>query len=314
MTMQRGSSGDNVRKLQLRLKELELYRGNVDGNFGGGTESAVKVFQRNQGLTADGCVGPATWAAFFPGHEAPASPMLGQPLELRCLALSSSFETGAMPPECFCGITGDCDGQGMSFGALQWNLGQGTLQPLLTDVFANHTDLCRDIFHEHFDVITALSNSSRKEQLAFARSIQNLAKFRINEPWHGMLRQLGRTPEFQKIQAAHAAKVFAEAQSMCTEYGLATERGVALMFDICVQNGSISAVVKAQILSDFAGLPDKSDQVARMRAIAIRRSAAIRAQFVADVRTRKLTIAEGQGTVHGIPYNLEEQFGLRLQP
>jgi hypothetical protein len=313
MTMQRGSSGDNVRKLQLRLKELDLYRDNADGNFGGGTESAVKVFQRNQGLTVDGRVGPATWAAFFPDHEPPVSPLLGQPLELRCLALSSSFETGTMPPECFCGVTGDFDGQGISFGALQWNLGQGTLQPLLTDVFAEHTDLCRDIFHEHFDVITALSSSSRPEQLAFARSIQNLAKFRISEPWHGMLRQLGLTPEFQKIQATHARKIFAKAQSMCTEFGLTTERGVALMFDICVQNSSISAVVKAQILSDFASLPNKSDQVGRMRAIAMRRSAAVRAQFVADVRTRKLTIVDGEGTVHGIPYNLEEQFGLRLQ-
>lgn len=84
------------------------------------------------------------------------------------------------------------------------------------------------------------------------------------------------------------------------------------MFDICVQNGSISPVVKAQILADIAMLPDKKDQVARMRIFANRRAAAARPEFVNDVRVRKLTIAEGQGTVHGIPYDLEEQFGLRL--
>jgi hypothetical protein len=48
--------------------------------------------------------------------------------------------------------------------------------------------------------------------------------------------------------------------------------------------------------------------------IANRRSAAVRPQFINDVRTRKLTIAEGEGTVHGIQYHLDEQFGLRLQP
>ena len=32
------------------------------------------------------------------------------------------------------------------------------------------------------------------------------------------------------------------------------------------------------------------------------------------VRARKLTIAEGQGVVHGIPYDLERQLGLRLAP
>ena len=70
--------------------------------------------------------------------------------------------------------------------------------------------------------------------------------------------------------------------------------------------------MKAQILADFIGLPDARDQVARMRVIANRRSAAVKPQFVNDVRLRKLTIAEGVGTVHGIQYELDEQFGLGL--
>jgi len=135
----------------------------------------------------------------------------------------------------------------------------------------------------------------------------------VNEPWRGMLKQLGRTQEFQDIQAKHAIQIHDKAVAMCKDYGLTTERGIALMFDICVQNGSISPVVKAQILADFIGLPDARDQVARMRVIANRRSAAVKPQFVNDVRIRKLTIAEGAGTVHGIQYDLEEQFGLRLK-
>jgi hypothetical protein len=90
------------------------------------------------------------------------------------------------------------------------------------------------------------------------------------------------------------------------------------MFDISVQNGSIGALVRAQIEKDFAALPKLEDplpaEVARMRIIANRRAAACRPEFVEEVRARKLTIAEGQGVVHGIPYDLEQQFGLRLAP
>jgi hypothetical protein len=240
--------------------------------------------------------------------------MENKDIALRCLSLTASFETGSMPPDCFCGVAGDFDRQGLSFGALQWNLGQGTLQPLLSQVFEQHPDVCRDIFHENFEVVTALRDSTRDEQVAFARSIQNRANFRVNEPWRGMLKQLGRTSEFQRVQAQHAEKIHARALAMCRDYGLTTERGAALMFDICVQNGSISPVIKAQILADFAGLANGSDQVARMRIIANRRSAAARAEFVNDVRTRKLTIAEGTGTVHGIHYDLKDQFGIDLKP
>ena len=314
MTIRRGASGQDVLKIQTRLVELGLYRGTIDGSFGGGTEGALKVFQRNSGLDQNGAVDNATWAKLFPAEQAPVSTILNQPLALRCLALTASFETGDMPPECFCGVVGDFDGQGISFGALQWNLGQGTLQPLLFEMFQNHAGACRDIFHENFGVVTALGESTKQEQVAFARSIQNTANFRVNEPWRGMLKQLGRTQEFQDIQAKHAIQTHDKAVAMCKDYGLTTERGIALMFDICVQNGSISPVVKAQILADFIGLPDARDQVARMRVIANRRSAAVKPQFVNDVRIRKLTIAEGAGTVHGIQYDLEEQFGLRLKP
>ena len=45
-----------------------------------------------------------------------------------------------------------------------------------------------------------------------------------------------------------------------------------------------------------------------------RRAAVCNSKFVDDARTRKLTIADGKGTVHGIPYDLEDTFGLILAP
>lgn len=55
-----GSSGKMVEQLQ---KALSLI---PDGIFGRLTEEAVKEFQRQKGLTVDGIVGAATWAALFP--------------------------------------------------------------------------------------------------------------------------------------------------------------------------------------------------------------------------------------------------------
>lgn len=58
--LMRGSSGDDVIKLQKKLKSWGYYSGAVDGIFGGATEEAVQYFQRKNGLTPDGVVGSAT--------------------------------------------------------------------------------------------------------------------------------------------------------------------------------------------------------------------------------------------------------------
>ena len=55
-------------------------------------------------------------------------------------------------------------------------------------------------------------------------------------------------------------------------------------------------------------------EVERLRIIANRRASAAKDEWVEDVRTRKLTIANGQGTVHGNFYDLKEQYGLGLEP
>jgi hypothetical protein len=317
MTFRRGSTGQDVRRIQQRLQELNLYRGPIDGSFGGGTESAAKSFQKAHGLAPDGIVGPLTWERLFPAQPMPVLDLLQQPVAQRCLALTGAFETGASVPDCFGGLSGDFDGQGLSLGVLQWNLGQGSLQPLLQQMVDRHRQVLEDIFHEQFPIFLAMILSPQPEQMAWARSIQDTRRFQVLEPWRGLLKSLCRTPEFQAIQVRHASRIHDHAVELCTQFDLTTERAVALMFDILVQNGSISLLVKAQIQKDVAQMGKIDDplqgEVARMRIIANQRAAACRPEYVEDVRRRKLTIAEGKGTVHDIYYDLEEQFGLRLK-
>ena len=125
-----------------------------------------------------------------------------------------------MAPGCFSCVTGDFDGQGISFGALQWNFGQGSLQPILERMLRNHREVIKD-------------------------------------------------------------------------------------------------AVKRQIFRDFEALPRNLApgdlEVRKMRSVANRRAEAAKPEFVKDVRSRKLCIADGKGTVHGIAFVLGEQFGIGLE-
>lgn len=55
-----GSTGQEVRNIQTRLKAWGYYNGGIDGIYGWRTANAVKQFQRKHGITADGIAGPAT--------------------------------------------------------------------------------------------------------------------------------------------------------------------------------------------------------------------------------------------------------------
>lgn len=60
----KGSKGDSVKALQTILVGYGYSCGKygIDGDFGEDTLSAVKMFQKDMGMTGDGIVGPKTWA------------------------------------------------------------------------------------------------------------------------------------------------------------------------------------------------------------------------------------------------------------
>ena len=62
--MRKGSSGDDVTKLQKRLAAAGFDPGAADGIFGSKTETALKAFQESVGIDADGIAGPATNGKF----------------------------------------------------------------------------------------------------------------------------------------------------------------------------------------------------------------------------------------------------------
>jgi lipoprotein-anchoring transpeptidase ErfK/SrfK len=75
-----GSHGAAVVQLQRRLATLHYDVGPIDGSFGSQTYHGVVAFQKVNGLTRDGIVGPRTWAAL-------ARPVIPRPR--RWLSVSS---------------------------------------------------------------------------------------------------------------------------------------------------------------------------------------------------------------------------------
>ncbi len=56
-------AGDDIAELQQRLNDLGFDSGRVDGVFGPDTDHALREFQRNVGIDADGTCGPSVWRA-----------------------------------------------------------------------------------------------------------------------------------------------------------------------------------------------------------------------------------------------------------
>lgn len=64
VVLKQGSTGNQVKTVQTKLKRWGYYTGAVDGIYGAATTKAVKYFQSKNGLTADGIVGkkpPPQW-------------------------------------------------------------------------------------------------------------------------------------------------------------------------------------------------------------------------------------------------------------
>ena len=72
-TLSRGDKNNDVIALQERLTELGYLNDSIDGNFGGNTQTAVKLFQSAVGMEETGIADPAMQAALF-AEDAPYHP------------------------------------------------------------------------------------------------------------------------------------------------------------------------------------------------------------------------------------------------
>lgn len=93
VTLKRGSVGTDVITLQTALNASGASL-ETDGDFGALTEAALKVFQADHGIEADGVCGPATWGILTATHT---EPVITEPtLEERVAALEAACKTAGI--------------------------------------------------------------------------------------------------------------------------------------------------------------------------------------------------------------------------
>jgi hypothetical protein len=77
-TLKKCNTGEIVVALQnILVEQGYIDRDYVDGNFGPGTDAAVKQFQTDNSLTADGIVGPVTWQVLCSSAVPPSEETTG---------------------------------------------------------------------------------------------------------------------------------------------------------------------------------------------------------------------------------------------
>ena len=92
--LKRGMKGEDVRRLQQRLIELgyALPKYGADGEYGSETATAVKAFQLDRGLEADGIAGEATLAALYAGQGNTYTVTLHNVPEADAIALIGKYD------------------------------------------------------------------------------------------------------------------------------------------------------------------------------------------------------------------------------
>ncbi len=276
----RGARGGIIRSIQVRLRAGGYYTGTLDGQYGGGTQRGATAFQRAAGLPANGSIDDATWTSLMK-QPVPA-------LFERALQLTAAFEGHG-----FGMIQGNWDGAWLTWGIIGFTLKHGELTRILLNIATTHPAILSGAFGAQTPALLQALRAPLPQQEAWANTISEGAT--VKEPWRSGFRRLGGHPIVQAAQLERARTAyFAPAMRTAAAYGLSSERGLALCFDIHVQNGGINDAARAVILQGPA-----ADEQARRIAIANAVADAAKTEFREDVRARKLTLASGTGTVHG---------------
>jgi len=282
--------GEVVRRLQLKLEAAGVNTGPVDGIFGSDTETAIKAFQLSKGLQINGKLTDETWAELM---QAPSPPVFD-----RCLQLTADFEGHG-----FQTIAGNFDGAGLTWGIIGYTLQHREIQKILTEVQQQFQPRLDSAFGNLKNTLLVQLGKTLPEQLEWANSISiGSNKVRIEEPWERAFAALGTYPEVQAIQLRRVNDYWDTAKRDTTRFHLRSESGIALCFDIAVQNGGIDNGTEARRIStwinDNPGVSER-DLLVRIADVVAENS---RPQYVEDVRKRKRTIAKGDGEVHAARY------------
>ncbi|HYN58510.1 MAG TPA: peptidoglycan-binding domain-containing protein [Rubrivivax sp.] len=289
----KGLRGMIAKRIQSDLLRAGFFSGPVDrfvdGDFGGNTESALRALQSQRGLPAHGAVDVETW------QQLSTDPL--PTLFERCLGMTAMFEGHG-----FGLLQGNFDGAGLTCGIIGFTLKSNGIQSILAEADAAAAGTLSRVLGPLAPTWQRLVQRPLAEQIAWADSISSgPSKTRVPPKWKDAFARLGDEPIVKRLQMQRAYdKYFLPCARSAATLGLRSELGIELAFDVHVQNGSF----KPAAFALAAALPKGMPEITRRRRLANAVADSANPRWVEDVRQRKLTLANGQGSVHGRGYKL----------
>jgi len=282
--------GEVVRRIQSALKQAGSEPGDIDGIYGHDTETALKDFQSRQALAVTGKVTDETWTQLMAGPP-PAT-------RDRCLQLTADFEGHG-----FRKVVGNFDGAGITWGIIGFTLKHGEIQEIFKKIQQSRAELIGQAFGDLEQELRRVLGLNREQQIDWANGISlGSSRYKVEPAWERAFATFGGFPEVQEIQLQRVNKYWDIARRDAQRFQLATEMGLALCFDIAVQNGGIDFDVEQRWierwLHDNPGASERDRRV-RIADVVAENS---KAEYVEDVRRRKRTVATGDGVVHDARY------------
>lgn len=290
----RGAQGELVRKAQGRLRDAGFDPRAVDGVYGSHTAEAVQRLQRAHGMPPTGAMDANDWRVLM-GTPPPG---------VRELALQV---TAAFEGHGFGFAQGNWDGAGITWGIVGFTLKHGGLARIVLRIHDDNPALLHEVFGARTEELLGVLGTPVVEQLAWADRISvGQGKTGLAEPWGAAFSRFGRFPEVQAVQLEFADRgYFQPASTTARHLGLRTELGLALAFDIHVQNGGLGERARREIEQRRRERPLSRER--ELRVIVSHAVAAnARPEYREDVRSRKLTLALGHGHVHGSFFSLRD--------
>ncbi|MBI9074994.1 MAG: peptidoglycan-binding protein [Desulfatibacillum sp.] len=287
----RSVRGEIIRDLQIQLLRLDYDPGIADGIFGTKTRDAIYKWQTRNMSAPTGVVDVETWGKIM-GGPAPS-------LAARSLQLTAAFEGHSFTLAC-----GNFDGAWFTWGIIGFTLRHGQVDAIILEVNRTHPHYLDQAFGPLKAELLAVMQGSRDEKRDWADRISlGVQKVKIEPQWAEAFAKLGQIKEVQMIQLERVKGYYDRALQDMDHFELKTEAGYALCFDIAVQNGGIDFQEKAQIQSAFSHNPPlvERDSLMIIARVVAENS---KPQYVQDVMSRKMTLAAGEGKVHGARYRV----------
>jgi hypothetical protein len=285
-----GLRGEIAETVQQSLLAAGFDPRGVDGFWGKDTTKALRAFQAARALPISGVVDDATW-----------QPLTGQPvpgLETRCLSLTAAIEGHG-----YSLALGNFDGAWLTWGIIGFTLKHGKVEKIILQIHQTKPELLEQAFGEQADELVAIMRASDAEQQAWAN--ENTDGSSLREPWRSGFARLGEFPFVRDLQRTIALEdYFKPALHTAQRFNLSAELGIALCFDIHVQNGGVKPEAEQRI-RDAVSVAPPATELALREIMANAVAEVAKPKWREDVRKRKLAIARGRGVVHGMRLELE---------